>query len=942
MTDERWQLAYVIYEAANALAEAERQQYVRSAAPDTEIADRVLAMLTETETIADSVALPGSAYSTDTDPGAAPPSNRLPNGVALGRFVINGFVGQGGMGRVYSAHDPDLNREVALKVIAQKAAASSSERFIREAQAASALNHPNIVTVYEVIRSGPTVAIVMELVDGISLRHFCGTSQPVGKVALWGRQIADALAAAHARGIVHRDIKPENLMLRPDGYIKVLDFGLARQAGADRADGGIEGTLGYMSPEEVLQRPITAASDIFSLGIVLYELTSGTNPFRGDSAGATTRLIQGLEAPPLPAKGEGVPRELDHLVRVMLSKSAADRPAASEVALRLDAIAQPRIARRRTVWIAAALAISVLGGISAWRLLPLHRTADKPVLLPSSPLDSEPASETAPAFSPDGRSIAYASDLGSPGIHHIVIRSVAGLSSGGTGSNQTLALTSAPEDDTNPVWSPDGSRVAFLRRTSVEALQAIVIPASGGPEHVIASLTGSLPGARKYLTWAPDGGALVAAHRLKAAFALRLYRFPISGGGEQPVTEGPDGAQDVSPAFSPDGRWLAFLRWENGATYELWAVPQPRGKQVLLVTSPVPISTFAWKPDNWTIVYGSGAISTGELRQVTVDGRRELAPFVLEGASDQITIAPNGARLAYVLQNLDANIWRVPLGGIRQKNRTPPEKLFASIREEMDPAYSPDGKSIAFVSNRSGHWNLWTGNADGTGLHELAAQSLLPFHPAWSPDSREIAFDSAASGKGEIWLTTAAGGDPWRLVAMPGGAEVPSWSRNGKRIMFYTNAEGSRQIWEVAATGGPPAQLTHAGTYDPSESPDGHYLYYGSVVSPGIWRMPLAPGLRNASPANQNEELIRETLPVAGHRFWTLGQGGIYFVDALKTPAVLKFVDLASRKVTVVATLPKPPAKFTRGLSISPDGRYALYCEDDLDRYEIRVVENFR
>ena len=732
-------------------------------------------------------------------------------------------------------------------------------------------------------------------------------------------------------------------MLRPDGYIKVLDFGLARQAGADRAEDQFPaGTLGYMSPEEVLQRPITAASDIFSLGIVLYELASGTNPFRADSAGATIRLIQGLDAPPLPPQGKSVPRELDRLVRVMLSKSAADRPAASEVASSLEAIAQPRVFRRRTVWVTAALAISALGGMAVLRVPPFNWAAGKPVLLQSLPLDSEPASETAPAFSPDGGSIVYASDLGSPGVHHIVIRSVAGLASGGAGSNQPLTLTSAPQDDTNPVWSPDGSRIAFLRKTATEAFEAIVIPVGGGPEHVIASLQGYRPGARKYLTWAPDGQALVTAHRLNAGFALRLYRFPLSGGTEQPVTEGPDAAQDVSPAFSPDGRWLAYLRWENGATYELCVVSQPGGKPNLLVTSPIPITTFAWKPDSRTIVYGGGAISTGELRQVTIDGRRSLAPFALEGASDQITIAPNGARLAYVLQNLDANIWRLPLDRTRQKNPPPPEKLFASVREEMDPAFSPDGKSIAFISNRSGHWNLWTGDADGSGLRELAAQSLLPFHPAWSLDSREIAFESEASGKSEIWLIGAAGGPPRRLVTLPGGAEVPSWSRDGKRILFYTNAEGSRQIWEVAATGGVPVRLTHGGTYDPAESPDGHYLYHGSVLSPGIWRMPLAPRLPDGSLANQDEELIRETLPVTGHRFWTLGQGGIYFVDAQKKPAVLKFVDLASRKVTVVATLAKPPAKFTRGLSISPDGRYALYCEDDVDRDEIRVVENFR
>ena len=177
---------------------------------------------------------------------------------------------------------------------------------------------------------------------------------------------------------------------------------------------------------------------------------------------------------------------------------------------------------------------------------------------------------------------------------------------------------------------------------------------------------------------------------------------------------------------------------------------------------------------------------------------------------------------------------------------------------------------------------------------------------------------------------------------MPGGAQVPSWSRDGKRVLFYTNTEGTRQIWEVPAAGGTPIQLTLGGTYDPSESQDERYLYYGSVLSAGVWRRPIVPRLPDGSLANQDGELIRETLPVTGHRFWTLGQGGIYFADALSEPAVLKFVDLQSRKVTVIATLQKPPAKFTRGLSISPDGQYALYCQDDVDRYEIRVVDRFR
>ena len=261
----------------------------------------------------------------------------------------------------------------------------------------------------------------------------------------------------------------------------------------------------------------------------------------------------------------------------------------------------------------------------------------------------------------------------------------------------------------------------------------------------------------------------------------------------------------------------------------------------------------------------------------------------------------------------------------------------------MDPAISPDGKSIAFISNRSGHWSLWTGNADGTGLRELAAQRLLPFHPAWSPDSREIAFDSVASGKGEIWLIRRRGRTPeaagWHARRRPGPFLVPGWQTS---VLLL-------ECWRLAADLGGPGHRRHSGSTDarsivrPCRIPGWALsLSRQRIVSRNLAYPARAPIARMEAWLTRAGELIRETLPVTGHRFWALGQGGIYFVDAQKTPAALKLVDLTSRTVTVMATLPKPPAKFTRGLSISPDGRYALYCQDDVDRNEIRVVENFR
>ena len=326
-----------------------------------------------------------------------------------------------------------------MKVITPKTGASSSENFIREARAASALNSPNIVTVYEVIHSGPTVAIAMELVTGTSLRQYCGTAQPVEKVALWGRQIANALAEAHARGIVHRDIKPENLMLRPDGYLKVLDFGLARQTGVDRADDELAlGTLGYMSPEQIEQRPITAASDIFSLGIVLYELASGTNPFRGEPAGATTRMILNLAPPPLPERVTAIPRQLDRLVRSMLDKSAELRPAAAEVARQLEAIAAPRVRRRSIAWTAAALAVCAIGGGIAARRA-------RPPELQIYPLASMLGAERQPSISADGSRVAFAFAGAKDAITHIYIKSVS--------SPGSTRLTSGGLPDFRPVFS---------------------------------------------------------------------------------------------------------------------------------------------------------------------------------------------------------------------------------------------------------------------------------------------------------------------------------------------------------------------------------------------------------------------------------------------------------------------------------------------------------
>jgi predicted ATPase len=322
VTRDQWRIAYSVFEAASALPAEERSAYVDSASNDSEVLREVRAMLEDLE-------------SPETRDQSTAGWQRL--GTHFGRFEIVEALGRGGMGEVYAARDSELNRAVALKFLTSYLGSDprAGERFIREARAASALNHPNIVSVHEVVRENGATGIVMELVEGVSLRERCGARNPLPDVAQWGRQIAEALATAHAAGIVHRDIKPENVMLRPDGYVKVLDFGLARTLEDGRHTASVAaGTFRYMSPEQTRGGALTPASDVFSLGIVLYELATGAHPFASESPIETAHLI-GSRTPGSPS----VSPPLDRLVLSMLRREAGDRPSASDVSSALARIA---------------------------------------------------------------------------------------------------------------------------------------------------------------------------------------------------------------------------------------------------------------------------------------------------------------------------------------------------------------------------------------------------------------------------------------------------------------------------------------------------------------------------------------------------------------------------------------------------------------------------
>ena len=946
MNDQSWRRVWDALQTARNLPVDERLHYAESAVTDPEEREELLAML----------ASEGSRL--DEQSIFAPAPNAVEHtwsrlGKSFGRFVVTDPLGRGGMGEVYKAFDTELQRTVALKFLETDGtgAGEALPRFIREAQAASALNHPGIVTVYDVLRIDFAIGIVMELIEGISLRSMCGKPHSADQVAAWVRQIAVALAAAHKAGIVHRDIKPENLMLRPDGFLKVLDFGLARHVGGSLLSSGnvgFAGTLRYMSPEQVHGEPAQPPSDIFTLGIVMYELATGVHPFGSDPAGQNQTGDAPLttpyphcdallvpyaittRAPVAPSRLQpSIPAELDALVLEMLDKDPAKRPSAAAVAERLAAVQPVRAgssSRRgkrtplqlaRTAGVAVLLA-ALVGGFYFWSQWFWSQWTSRqhpaaPVVIDGEPLTASPGNETNPAFSPDGRQIAYAWDGGGDRRERsIYVR----LLDGGN----PLRLTSGADDD-NPVWSPDASRIAFLR-TSKSGVQVVMVPALGGALRTVARIADARLTERRLLAWSTEPDELIVANNASSPDGLHmhLHRLTINSGQKQNLTNPPEGADDLEPVLSPDRRKLAFLR-RHGALYQIYVI-SGRGIAPRKIATAIDVVGLAWSADGTSLV-----LATAESipRRVLVvpegGGEAASAPFQFGAAVSDLAISPDGLRMAFVQEQRDTNIWA------KSDKTNTLQPLITSTRSDEDPSISPDGSRIAFTSDRTGKFEIWVSDRDGSNAHPVTSQRTFAGSTAWSPDGRTLAYDASVGGPTEIWLVSADGGQPRRLLDPPRPGFIPSWSADGSSIYFVGKG---RQIWRAPVTGGQVVQVTRNGGFDRFETPDGKYMYFSKgIMTRGIWRLPLD--------GSGGEELVPELASVVPFRSWAMTNGGIYYAESEPEP-VLKFLRFQDRKTVVIAPLAKPPSRAERGLAVSADGRLILYVQVDTIRNQIMVA----
>ncbi|MBV9502824.1 MAG: protein kinase [Acidobacteriaceae bacterium] len=886
----------------------------------------------------------------DMQPRASCSDVAVPN-QRFERFILLEMLGRGGMGEVWSARDTELDRLVALKFLrAETASEVDSVQIAREAKAASALNHPNIVTIHEVVRSEGCSAIVMELVQGSSLAKLRGTSLPIDEVLSIGAQIAKALTAAHANGIIHGDIKPENIILRNDGYVKVLDFGLARRVAIENtagAQGPIFGTLRYMSPEQARGESLTSASDVFSFGLVLFELAAGRRAFADQSPLTAMQATLTQDAPALISVNPRAPAALSSLVMRMLAKDSAMRPSAAEVAKQLGenlpfsgeqvvgerSRPQPRPGRR--FWL-ATVAISLLVLAAAIWFVFGRRESAQFAELKIQPLTSQAGWEQSPALSPDGQSVAFTWTDKLDGPRQIYVKRLS--------ENDPVKLTS--DDSKGPigdlVWSPDGTRIAFKRANKEFQKSGALysIPSTGGEEKKLVDVAN--PNVSSTIDWSPDGTELAFSDDLRGAQRLAIYLFNLRTGKQWKLTSPPaEDWGDWDPEFSPDGRTVVFKRVVEFWADDLYAVPVTGGSPRRVTAEGRGIWGHAWMRDGKSLIVScqrGGTIFDIWRFPLASKARPER---ITEGGIDAITPATGRKtnRVAWVNQLWDLNIYRVSTTGVGK-----PVKLIASTLRDQDATYSPDGR-IAFVSDRSGSREIWLAKGDGSGQVRVTNLNGPPVdHLQWSPDGHKLAFDSQLHGHSGIFAlecdpASMRCGEPKRLTSGRFREANPNWSADGEYI-YFAERMGRWDIWRQPALGGPAVQVTRDDGYASRESPDGKWLYFSNTGTEAIFRLPVS---KSGLPIASAKELVVGPPHHVQPEGWTLTRDEVIFIDRAtgsQSPAIRAY-DPKTQKTRLI--LPLNELFLDRsdiGLSVSPDSKWILYSQLDRSGSNVMVAES--
>jgi serine/threonine protein kinase/Tol biopolymer transport system component len=900
MTSERWRQIEELYQAAR--DPAKRAAVLAGAAP--ELRREVEALLKHDE-----------APATQTVVGA---------GTQLGPYKLEAQLGAGGMGEVFRATDTRLHRTVAIKILPHDKVADPERkrRFLQEARAASALNHPNIVTLHDIASDNGIDYLVMEYVPGTSLdKLITPKGLPLAEASNYAQQIASALAAAHAAGIVHRDMKPANVMVTSESQVKVLDFGLAKltervpgpegetltQESSLTEAGTVMGTVGYMSPEQASAHPLDHRTDIFSLGVVLYEMIAGQRPFRGKSQVETLHAIIHDPVPPLAT----VPPRLAEIIDKALEKEPKERyQSAGDVAVDLRrlgrAVPAARIAppsRVRPLMQAAAAALVLEAGAAGWIL---HRAPDADNPLANAQftrLTDFPGDESDANISPDGKFVAFLADRDGP--VDIWLSQI--------GAGRFVNLTQGREPNLNlhmairaMGFSGDGSQLWLHDADAASPVR--IMPSIGGQPRIFLGTR------TQNVAWSPDGARIVYHTSDPGDPTFVADR---SGGNARQIFVDRPGVHNHYPAWSPDGRWIYFVRGVPAANeMDLWRIA-PSGGEAERLTHHNSFVGYSTPIDKRTVLYVARAADSSGPWLWALDVERKLTRRVSFGLEKYTSVASSadGRRLVATVANPVASLWSVPiLDGPAEERDVKPFPV-PTVRALM-PRFG--AAALFYLSSRGmgdGLWRYQDGQAQE--IWNGADASLLE-PPAVSLDGRRVAFVLRRSGKLRLQTETADGTEPQVVGENLDVQGTAGWSPDGKWIVTGGSDGKSAGLFKIPVEGGAPVRLAGGSALNPVWSPDGSLIAYAGA-NVGLFAPLLA-----VHPDGTRIELPVINLNRDGERIRFLPNGkGLVYMQGQGASQDFRLLDLVT-KMTRPLTHLNNGAKM-RTFDITPDGRQIVF-----------------
>lgn len=846
----------------------------------------------------------------------------LSAGTRLGPYEILAPIGAGGMGEVYRARDERLGRTVAVKVAHE----NFGERFEREARAVATLNHPNICHLYDV---GPNY-LVMEYVEGAPIAPGGGFRRILDAAT----QISSGLASAHAAGVIHRDLKPENILITADGRVKILDFGLAKQAAVAEAGnrtqsimagatnpGTVLGTVFYMSPEQARGEQVDARSDQFSFGLILYELAAGKRAFARESSAQTMAAI--IEAEPDYTALGGTPPAFRWVIERCLAKNPRERYDStgdlhrdleqlkrrqSELSVAGVAAAAPAERAGRIPWRATALAAAVvLAGLVGWFA---HAPTPAPPRYRVTPIAVDAAAATSPAWSPDGRVLAYSQEAG--GYYQIFTKRL------DQHSEAAAQLTSVTQDCLFPFWHPSGERIYFLSEDSLWSVGA----AGGQPERVIEGASGA--------AISPDGKTIVFSRFEKGK--ERLWTATADGkAATQEIEWGlAEFAGSHTFQFSPNGQNLGMTGYAHSGLGVVRVPFQKERTQIQPIDFHVPADTFlegiSWLPDNRHAVVGLvSSFSTFRLaRADTRAGTLDLLP-ASELLQTAPSVSPDGTRIAYSTTSLNWDILEVDL----EKRTVAP--LVASARYDGWPAWTPSGDYLLFATNRTGRPEIWRKNMrEGWERPVLTPDDFddrstrLLVQPAVSPDGRSIAYQRWSGSGTQIFMSPLSGGKPVALNPQDTRREDnPAWSPDGNWVAFTSAGELKK-----ARPGAPGPSIRIRD--DQSHATLASYLRWSRT---GQIAYASTNGLTVTDETGTSARVVYKEALIAWD--WSPDGSLIYAIrEAQARHMELITIEPKSGQVRVVMDLGRIPVSpepigypgTIRALAVAPDGKHAVFA----------------